>query len=154
MRGNHRTETGEFPPSAQPKQSSPKPRQGHVGLPVDLGRCIVLEIGPDKLNHYRAGAKKLGVPLEREDQFIYAVGNLLQAFIDKAFGVDPVQLATQIGLSDSFQTAASHANLGDRQDATRVDLDQEGAITKTESDKDVRHDETTDRQGSHLLPRI
>lgn len=114
----------------------------------------MLEIRPDKLNHYRAGAKKLGVPLEREDQFIYAVGNLLQAFIDKAFGVDPVQLATQIGLSDSFQTAASHANLGDGQDAARVDLDQEGAITKTESDKDVRHDENTDRQGSHLLPRI
>lgn len=154
MRDNHRTETGEFPPSAQPKQSSPKPRIGHVGLSVDLGRCIVLEIRPDKMDRYREIVAKIDVPLERKDEVIRSVANLLQAFIDKAFGVDPVQLATQIGLSDSFQTAASHANLGNRQDAARVDLDQEGAITKTESDKDVRHDETKDRQGSHLLPRI
>lgn len=106
------------------------------------------------MDRYREIVAKIDVPLERKDEVIRSVANLLQAFIDKAFGVDPVQLATQIGLSDSFQTAVSHANLGNRQDAARVDLDQEGAITKTESDKDVRHDETTDRQGSHLLPRI
>lgn len=106
------------------------------------------------MDRYREIVAKIDVPLERKDEVIRSVANLLQAFIDKAFGVDPVQLATQIGLSDSFQTAASHANLGNRQDAARVDLDQEGAITKTESDKDVRHDETKDRQGSHLLPRI
>lgn len=106
------------------------------------------------MDRYREIVAKIDVPLERKDEVIRSIANLLQAFIDKAFGVDPVQLATQSGISDSFQTAASHANLGNRQDATRVDLDDEGAITKTESDKDMRHDETTDRQGSHLLPRI
>ena len=114
----------------------------------------MLEIGPDKLNHYCEVAVRIGVPIERKDEFVQAVRNLLQAEIDKAWGVDPVQLATQDRLSDSFQTAASHANLGDRQDAARVDLDDEGAITKTESGKDKRHDEHTDKQSSHLLPRF
>lgn len=110
------------------------------------------------MDRYRAIVARIDVPLERKDEVIRSVANLLQAFIDKAFGVDPVQLATKDRLSDSFQSVASHANLGHRQDATRVDLgsndEREGAITKTESDKDVRHDETTDRQGSHLLPRF
>jgi hypothetical protein len=69
-----------------------------------------------------------------------------------------VQLAIRSKLVDSFQTAAIHANLGNRQDAARVDLITEGAITQTELDMDVRHDELSDRyasdEGSHLLPRF
>lgn len=114
----------------------------------------MLEIRPDKMDRYREIVARIDVPLERKDEVIRSVANLLQAFIDKAFGVDPVQLATKNRLSDSFQSVASHANLGHRQDAARVDLDREGAITKTKSDKDVRHDDTTDRQGSNLLPRF
>ena len=115
---------------------------------------IVLEIRPDKMDRYREIVAKIDISQDRKDDVIRSVANLLQAFIDKAFGVDPVQLATQDRLSDSFQTAASHANLGNRQDAARVDLDNEGAITKTKSDKDMRHDENTDKQGGHLLPRF
>jgi hypothetical protein len=118
------------------------------------GGGIVLEIRPDKLDRYREIVARIDAPLEHKEQFINAVRNLLQARIDKAWGDDPVQLATQDRLSDSFQTAASHANLGNRQDAARVDLDNEGAITKTKSDKDMRHDENTDKQGGHLLPRF
>lgn len=154
MRDNHRTETGEFPPSAQPKQSNPNPEQGHVGLLLDLVRCIVLEIRPDKLDRYREIVARIDAPLEHKEQFINAVRNLLQARIDKAWGDDPVQLATKSGLSDSFQSVATHASLGSRQDAIRVDLDDEGAITKTESGKDKRHDEHTNEQSSHLLPRF
>lgn len=125
---------------------------------MDLVRCIVLEIRPDRLDRYREIVASIDAPLERKDEVIRAVGSLLQTFIDKAFGVDPVQLATQSRLSDSFQTAASHANIGDRFDAARVDLVIEGAITKTTSKKDVRHDELSKRyasdEGSHLLPRF
>lgn len=114
----------------------------------------MLEIRPDKMDRYREIVAKIDVPQDRKDDVIRSVAHLLQAFIDKAFGVDPVQLATQDRLSDSFQTAASHANLGHRQDAVRVDLDDEGAITKIKSDKDMRHDENTDKQSGHLLPRF
>ena len=114
----------------------------------------MLEIRPDKMDRYREIVAKIDVPQDRKDDVIRSVANLLQEFIDKSFGVDPVKLATQDRLSDSFQTAASHANLGHRQDAARVDLDDEGAITKTESGKDKRHDEHTNEQSSHLLPRF
>lgn len=114
----------------------------------------MLEIRPDKMDRYREIVAKIDIPQDRKDDVIRSVANLLQAFIDKAFGIDPVQLATQDRLSDSFQNAASHANLGNRQDAARVDLDNEGAITKTKSDKDMRHDENTDKQSGHLLPRF
>ena len=44
------------------------------------------------------------------------------------------------------------------QDAARVDLITEGAITQDELEMDVRHDELSDRyasdEGSHLLPRF
>lgn len=125
---------------------------------MDLVRCIVLEIRPDRLDRYREIVSSIDVPLERKDEVIRSVASLLQTFIDKAFGVDPVQLATQSRLSESFQTAASRASLGHRQDAARVDLVTEGAITKTKSEKDVRHDEFSNRyasdEGSHLLPRF
>lgn len=125
---------------------------------MDLVRCIVLEIRPDRLARYREIVASIEAPLERKDEVIRSVASLLQVFIDKAFGVDPVQLAIRSKLVDSFQTAAIDANLGNRQDAARVDLITEGAITQTELDMDVRHDEFSKRnasdEGSHLLPRF
>ena len=121
---------------------------------VDLGRCIVLEIKPNRLAHYREFLADLDVPDERKDEVIRTLASFFQSLIDRAFGVDPVQLAVKDRLSDSFQTAASPGKLLNGHAAARVDLDHEGAITPSITRRDVRHDADITQEGSHLLPRI
>lgn len=114
----------------------------------------MLEIKPERLAHYRKLLAELNAPMERKDDVIRTLASFFQSLIDQAFGVDPVQLAVKERLSKSFQSAACRDNISHSLDAERIDLDNEGATTPTQTRRDVRHDANINHQGSHLLPRI
>lgn len=126
---------------------------------MELGRCIVIEIKPERLAHYREKLAALDVSDDRKDEVIRTLAWFMQSWVDKAFGVDPVQLAVRDKLNDSFHSAAFDGRIRDGCEAERIDLECEGAITPKQNERDVRHDASTkhsnkDHEGSHLLPRI
>jgi len=123
-----------------------------VALPsvVEVG-FIVFELGPERMAYYR--------DLLGHDTVTRNLVWFMQYCIDGAFGQSPEQLATRGRLSDSFQSAAQNARLGQGLGAERIDLASEGAITPKHNERDVRHDTSTthhskDHEGGHLLPRI
>lgn len=63
---------------------------------MELGRCIVIEIKPERLAHYREKLAALDVSDDRKDEVIRTLAWFMQSWVDKAFGVDPVQLAVRV----------------------------------------------------------
>lgn len=99
----------------------------------------MLELSPDKLDRYREIIVDTDASVERKDEMIRTLAGIMQNFIDAAFGVDPVQLAVQSKLSQTFQNASSHGNISDGHDAARIDLQadqkREGANTYNDETK-------------------
>lgn len=118
---------------------------------------IVLDIRPDRLEHYRKFVANIDAPAERKDEMIQTLARLMQSFVDAAFGVDPVQLVKRERLTDSFQRAAVHANVPHGQAAATFDSGTGGAITRQHETlqrepRDMRHEPVTNQKGSDLLP--
>ena len=126
---------------------------------MDLGRCIVNEIKPERLTQNREKLAAFDPQGNATDEARRAMAWLVLPLIDLAWRVDPVQLALKNRLIDSFHSAAVDGNIRNGLDAERIDLDCEGAITPKHNERDVRHDTSTkhhskDHEGGHLLPRI
>ena len=130
-------------------------------------RCLakvntVLEIGPEKMAHYRKILAGVAVTDDRKNDMIRAVGSLMQSFVDRAWGVDPIQILERSRLKDSFQSATLHASLPSTNlisdSAERVDLGpidgREGATTQSKKKRGWRHGQKPNHEGGNILPHI
>jgi hypothetical protein len=122
----------------------------------------VYEISPERMQHYRNLIAGVAVAEHRKDDVIRTIGSLMQSFVDRAWGTDPIQILEQRRLKDSFQAAVLHDNLPviskTSGNAERIDLgsqsEREGANTQTTKKRGWRHGKTRDHESSDLLPRI
>ena len=121
------------------------------------------DFGAEQMARYRKLLASVAVPDDRKDDVIRVVGSLMQSFVDRAWGTDPVQILEQKRLKDSFKNTSLRASLPhDRlssEDTARVDLGQgdlwEGASTPNNKKKrGWRHGKNGDHEGGNLLPRI
>lgn len=122
----------------------------------------VIDFGPEKMVRYRDLLASVAVPDDRKDDVIRVVGSLMQSFVDRAWGTDPVQILEQKRLKDSFKGAALYANLPidvlSSASTARVDLGlddrREGASTQNQKRRGWRHGKNGDHESGNLLPRI
>lgn len=133
------------------------------GAPCLTKVIEVQNFGPEQMARYRNLLASVAVPDDRKDDVIRVVGTLMQTFVDRAWGTDPVQILEQKRLKDSFKDASLHANLPHEMlssEATaRVDLGhtdrREGASTPNYKKKrGWRHGKNGDHESGNLLPRI
>ena len=117
----------------------------------------------EQMARYRKLLASVAVPDDRKDDVIRVVGSLMQTFVDRAWGTDPVQILEQKHLKDSFKDASLHATLPkdmlSSEVAARIDLYQsdlwEGASTLSKNKKrGWRHGKNGQYEGSDLLPRF
>ncbi|NJS14845.1 MAG: hypothetical protein HC788_09815 [Sphingopyxis sp.] len=64
------------------------------------------EFGAEQMARYRKLLASVAVPDDRKDDVIRVVGSLMQSFVDRAWGTDPVQMLEQKRLKDTFKTLA------------------------------------------------
>ena len=123
----------------------------------------VQSFSAEQMARYRKLLASVAVPDDRKDDVIRVVGSLMQTFVDRAWGTDPVQILEQKRLKDSFKDASLHATLPkdmlSSEVAARIDLNQsdlwEGASTPNKNKKrGWRHGKNGQYEGSDLLPRL
>ena len=111
----------------------------------------MLEIKPERLAYYREMLRDLDVSDDRKDEVIRTLAWFMRSWVDRAFGVDPVQLAVKDRLSESFQFAALHGSVEHGSDTARIDLGSEGATTPKHNEREKRHDAISHKKGCDLL---
>jgi threonine dehydrogenase-like Zn-dependent dehydrogenase len=119
---------------------------------------IVLEIRPDRLEHYRKLIANIDASDERKDEMIHTLAGMMNSFIDAAYGVDSVQLARAPKLSQRFQNAARRAINVVAEKLRLVDLgsqsEPEGAIPQNPNPKGQHDPQIRHQKGSDILPRL
>jgi hypothetical protein len=126
----------------------------------------VIDLGPEKMLRYRDLLASVAVPDDRKDDVIRVVGSLMQSFVDRAWGTDPVQILEQKRLKDLFKNAGKDAALCanlpldvlSSASTARVDLGlddrREGASTPNQKRRGWRHGKNGHHESGNLLPRI
>jgi hypothetical protein len=115
---------------------------------------IVLELRPERLDHFRQRARALNASDAQADELIAILCRIFRTTIDIARGTDAVQLAREHRLSQSFEKAAKHAINLESQKALPVDLRDEGVITSNPNPEGQHDPENGHQKSSHLLPRF
>ena len=69
------------------------------------------DICPDDMQRYRGLIANIEFSDTQKDEVIHIVSCMMQAFVDQAFGVDPVQISQRQRVSDSFNESSGCANL-------------------------------------------
>lgn len=88
-----------------------------------------MELKPDQVDRFRAIIADVNVPDDRKDEIIHIIAAWMRGFVDRAFGLDSVQLVRLSKLTDAFQSAAKNGKVGQVQIPARIDLASEGATT-------------------------
>lgn len=70
----------------------------------------MVEISASDLERYRALVANIDLSETQKDEVISIIRQMMIAFVDQAFGVDPTQLAVKIHRDDSFQEDSIRAN--------------------------------------------
>jgi hypothetical protein len=86
MRKNDNQDGSTMPP-AEPYELQ------RINLETTADGNVAGEIGPAKLEAYLAHLEHLDVPLPLKIELIRALRQVMQSFVDRAFGDDPAQLA-------------------------------------------------------------
>lgn len=100
------------------------------GAPCLTKVIEVQSFGPEQMARYRKLLASVAVPDDRKDDVIRVVGTLMQTFVDRAWGTDPVQILEQKRLKDTFKNSGKDASLRanlphdmlSSEDTARVDL--------------------------------
>lgn len=58
---------------------------------------------------YRCHVQSIDLPQDRKDELIHTIYTILQSFVDRAFGVHPVQLSLGSPPQNMPESAAHHA---------------------------------------------
>lgn len=68
-------------------------------------------ICPEDMERYRKLIADIEFSDAQKDEVIHIVSRMMQAFVDQAFGVDPIQISQKLSASDSFNESSEYANL-------------------------------------------
>lgn len=96
----------------------------------------IVNVTAKDMDRYRALVADIdGMSESQRDEVIKIVLLMMQASIDIAWGVHPVQLARMIADQSASQTRQDHARLQALGNAKPVDLANEGAITPNKNEE-------------------
>ena len=84
---------------------------------------------PIDVEKYRCHVQSIDLPQDRKDQHIHLVYSIMESFVDRAFGIHPVQLRLGSAPQKLAESPACRAIL----DANSINLETKGsAVTTTE----------------------